>query len=151
MLICGCDCDDEDEESDGEECDETPYPLVHTINCTFEDNEAIMSGGALHVEQKAAVHLQDQTVLLGNKAQNAGTLRVKRGQGEGTLSYTLPSPLARWVLVSEGNVSYIQGDLDLDFPYACPGGVLGTSFDVRAQTSPECSAQCPQVSNAHTA
>ena len=107
----------------------------------FAYNEASESGGALCVDA-GDVSLGNQTLLEHNVAP--------RGTGASIFSsvylrYALPTPLARWVLISDGGgeASLAPGAIDDEFPYPCSPGLLGDSYDALVQSGPLCSGACP--------
>ena len=92
------------------------------------------TGGALYVSG-GSVSLTDKTVMTGNDATTAHTIRLV---APGALSYTLPSPLGRWV--AEDDVT--QESIDEDFPYECFPGFRGDSNETSKQRSQRCAGLC---------
>ena len=106
------------------------------------DNQASESGGALYVEAG--------DVTIGNRT--FFERNVAPGGRDGTsiyssvdVQYTLPTPLARWVLIPEGGAvaTLSSGAINTDFPYACSAGLYGNSYDLFDQSGPQCSGSCP--------
>ena len=96
---------------------------VTARRCLFEGNQAAESGGAIEVEG-GTVLLADRTLLLDNQAPLGRSLHLLP---EGSLSYALPSPLARWIIVpdvsSSGRTSVLlPGGVEADFPFPCSAG-----------------------------
>eukprot|EP00966_Prymnesium_polylepis_P177455 4109576-Prymnesium_polylepis.1 len=60
----------------------------------------------------------------------------------GKLEYTLPAPPGRWLSIRQQGIRTMQfeeGTIeDLDFPYSCPAGVVGSSSPAD-QLGPGCS------------
>ena len=110
------------------------------INTIFESNNASSSGGALQVDAGVTL-LRSGTVFLRNKAPDGRSIRFSGGE----VSYALPAPIARWILIPSGsNTSILSfGAVDADFPYACSPGVYADSVDVIVQGSPLCGGPCP--------
>ena len=89
----------------------------------FFANSATAAGGALQV-QAGAVELANQTLMLANRAGEAGhSVHVS---SSGSLLYRLPSPLGRWVYAPNGVVALMgSGATNADFPFACSGRLAG--------------------------
>lgn len=106
----------------------------------FRSNRADVSGGALQVESGVAM-LGNETVLLNNRAAIGASIHVLRGM----MSYKLPAPAGRWVLIEGGGTTsnHSAGSIDGDYPYACSPGVLGSSLEAQAQSRPVCEGYCP--------
>ena len=108
-------------------------------NCRFESNAASESGGGLQIDG-GVCELSDQSVLLGNTAPQGNTILSTRRDA---LTYRLPCSMGRWILAAIGNTSALEGAIDADFPYACSAGLLGSSFELLEQSTPQCSGPCP--------
>ena len=83
--------------------------------CHVVDNEAAADGGAIHV-QNGSVVLRNGTLLKGNRAGRDGkSLLVV----DGSVDYTLPCPLGRYIRAAPGTDSMrVTKREDHDFPYA---------------------------------
>eukprot|EP00966_Prymnesium_polylepis_P059249 1373529-Prymnesium_polylepis.1 len=91
----------------------------------FAHNSATESGGGLQVDG-GHVHLLNETAFVHNVALLVGGSSILFLSG--TLQYTLPTPPGRWLSIRQGVVLHLEsGPEDLDFPYACPAGVVGGS------------------------
>ena len=107
--------------------------------CLLEGNRALVAGGGLHI-LGGAVELRNQTVLRGNAASVASSISIVSG----VVSYALPTPLAHYVFVVGGtSTALITSSINVDFPFPCPGGVVGNSYASLAQSGPWCSDVCP--------
>ena len=99
------------------------------------------SGGALMV-RAGEVRLGARTIFESNIASAGQGNSIELAEG-GALSYALPAPSGRWVLVPSGNVSSVgSGAIDADYPYACAAGVVGGSAP-NEQSGPQCRGPCP--------
>lgn len=109
--------------------------------CLFEGNQAAGAGGALRMSGGATlVELRDQTVLRGNEANEGRSISFTSG----SLSYALPAPLGHYVFViGSTSAAFLTSSIDVDFPFPCPGGVLGDSYVALEQSGPWCSGVCP--------
>ena len=107
----------------------------------IERNHAAQDGGALMVAS-GSVLLANETLLLSNTASGKPSSVFI---GSGSVTYQLPAPLGRWVLTDgRGAKSALsQGATSSDFPYPCSPGIVGSTFDVSAQSGPQCSGLCP--------
>jgi predicted outer membrane repeat protein len=107
-------------------------------DCRFEQNEATESGGALHVDG-GEVELSNRTVLLQNRAPTGKAVEFTNG----SLSYTLPVPLGRWLLVTTGTTLALEPSAqNSDYPFACSPGLIGDSSLTDEQNGPWCSRAC---------
>ena len=107
-------------------------------DCRFEQNEATESGGALHVDG-GEVELSNRTVLLQNSAPAGKAIEFTNG----SLSYTLPVPIGRWLLVTTGITLALEpSEQNSDYPFACSPGLVGDSFNTDKQNGPWCSRAC---------
>ena len=109
--------------------------------CLIEGNRAREAGGGLHVIGGTVV-LRNRTVLRGNEASFASSISIASA---GAVSYVLPTPLAHYVFVTGllVNRSLVTSSINVDFPFPCPGGVVGHSYASLAQSGPWCSGVCP--------
>ena len=107
--------------------------------CRLASNSAISRGGALFVEG-GITQLRNQTLLQDNTAPTGRSIFFDAGW----LSYTLPAPLARYLFIESGDSLQLpRGAVEVDYPFACPGGVHGSSFEPAEQSGPWCSGICP--------
>ena len=103
---------------------------------TFESNGAAESGGALQVDGSGVVELGNRTAIVGNDAPTGASIQFV----DGSLSYSLPTPLGRWLLVSSGTLSTLEPtSIDADYPFACSAGIVGSSYATDEQNGPWCS------------
>ena len=115
------------------------------LRCRFESNAAAVEGGAAYFDG-GATQFGNQTLLLDNSAPRGRTLYLAPGS---SASYVLPAPLARYLFIQSGeSLQLVQAGaqaatVDVDFPFACPGGVRGSSYDPIEQSGPWCSGVCP--------
>ena len=62
--------------------------------------------------------VSNRTLLTANSAPVGGTIDF----ASGTISYTLPTPLARYLFITSGNkVDLSIRAVEVDYPFACPG------------------------------
>ena len=63
-----------------------------------------------------------------------------------TLIYKLPTPLAHWILITDGgNQAQLNpGSIDVDYPFPCAPGIFGASNASSDQSGPQCSGACPK-------
>ena len=111
------------------------------VASTFEDNEATVSGGALQLDG-GTVELSNRTLFAGNSAPKGLSIQLEDGS---SLSYQLPAPLARWLLIPSGDVSEVTGpgSMETDYPFKCSAGMVGYGYAVVEQSGPQCSGLCP--------
>ena len=110
--------------------------------CLIERNYAVVAGGGLHVTG-GVLELTNQTVLRGNEASEASSISVAPGTPS-YVTYALPAPLAHYVFVVGGtSFAVLTSSINVDFPFPCPGGVVGNSYAALAQSGPWCSDVCP--------
>jgi hypothetical protein len=84
------------------------------------------------------VHLLNRTLLAHNSAPDGGGSAIHLAMAA-SLRYTLPAPPGRWLSIRHGlTFDLDSGVEDLDFPYACSGGVVGGSAP-EEQMGPGCS------------
>ena len=75
-------------------------------------------------------------MLIRNSAPHGDSFHLSRNS---TLEYVLPALPGRWLSAREGVARVQPGAIeDLEFPYACPAGVLGGA-SVDEQSGPGCS------------
>eukprot|EP00966_Prymnesium_polylepis_P003840 87402-Prymnesium_polylepis.2 len=105
---------------------------------TFTSNHAHLNGGAIQVDG-AKVSLLNETLFLRNSAPDGGGGSIHLSESS-TLHYRLPAPPGRWLSITQGVTwNFPLGAVeDLDFPYACPAGVVGGSYR-NEQLGPGCS------------
>jgi len=112
---------------------------VSVLGCTMVDNSAEISGGALQVDG-GDLQLGNETLLMTNGAPQGVALEFTGG----SLSYSLPAPQGRWILIPTGTTTILEPQsVDVDFPFACSAGIVGWSFDIAEQNGPWCSGVCP--------
>ena len=109
--------------------------------------------------RRTVLTLGNRTQLDDNEAKMAETLEV---QGQARVVYLLPAPLSHWVADavlcgsddSTENVctaayrgSYATllatGSNNDNYPFECPPGLFGNTFEPEHQRSPQCSGPCP--------
>jgi len=107
-------------------------------DCRLEKNDAIESGGALHIDG-GEVELSNRTVLLQNSAPSGKAIDFTNG----SLSYSLPVPIGRWLLITTGTTLALEpSEQNSDYPFACSPGLVGDSFKTDEQNGPWCSRAC---------
>jgi hypothetical protein len=136
--------------------------MVTVVASRFAGNGAGLSGGALQVTAKAIepstlppllmstdlyfvlqadggiVQLSNGTFFERDSADSSGD-GVIHVSANGTVTYTLPAPPGRWLNIRRGDSLQLDpGTIDLDFPLACPAGVVG-GYSAEEQSSPSCS------------
>ena len=81
------------------------------------------------------------TLFEANAAEQGSSIRVS---SNGLLEYTLPAPSGRYVSIRYDLTYRLDPDEDenLDFPYACPDGTVGSS-DPKYQRGQGCESLCP--------
>ena len=107
----------------------------------FEDNVAQQSGGAMHVSG-GTVELAHRTLLRNNEAPSGSAVQYNAGW----LSYALPTPLGRWLLIPDGLTADFFSEatsINADYPYACSAGIVGSSYAIIEQNGPWCSGSSP--------
>ena len=111
------------------------------FNSSFEDNAAVLDGGAVKVEGGSVV-LANHTKLKRNRAGSGNSIMLQDG---GKLSYALPAPLAHWVFITDHSlVSWLSsGAVDAEYPFTCSAGLVGDTYDSWAQSGPLCASPCP--------
>ena len=135
--------------------------MISVVGSVFTGNSAGLSGGALQVTAKAieqsplspvltdaalnfALQADGGNIQVGNGTffvmdsadSSGGVIRVSPNC---TLRYTLPAPPGRWLNIRQGDSLQLDpGTIDLDFPFACPAGVVGC-YSAEEQSSPSCS------------
>ena len=108
--------------------------------CLIENNRAVVAGGGLYVTDGGQVQLKNQTLLRGNEASRERSISFVAA----VVTYELPAPLAHYVfMVGSASVTLLTSPFNVDFPFPCPGGVVGDSYATLAQSGPWCSGVCP--------
>ena len=82
--------------------------------CTFKANTA-QNGGGVHASG-GSVALGQQTLFEGNTASGSGNSIYTDG---GSVAYTLPTPLGRWIYSASSAYETVIGSVDSDYPFAC--------------------------------
>ena len=115
---------------------------LQAIDTEMFENTATKSGGALAITIGGVAVLSNRTLIRDNVAPVGASISLADGA---TLSYTLPSPLGRWLFIASGDTySQVPGSaVDQDFPFACSPGVLGSSYALASQSGPACHEVCP--------
>ena len=115
---------------------------LQAIDTEMFENTATKSGGALAITIGGVAVLSNRTLMRNNVAPVGASISLADGA---TLSYTLPSPLGRWLFIASGDTySQVPGSaVDQDFPFACSPGVLGSSYALASQSGPACHEVCP--------
>jgi hypothetical protein len=84
------------------------------------------------------VRLSNQTIFERNSAPEGQGSTISLS-GDGTLHYTLLAPPGRWLNIQSGlTFELTLRSEDLDFPYACSAGVVGSAL-AEEQMGPGCS------------
>jgi hypothetical protein len=109
----------------------------------LEDNTAGSYGGALYAVNYTTINFGDGTLLRGNTAGAGGNSIYPSDEGKSVLVYyTLPAPLGRWVLPTDGGSSALIVQLvETDYPTTCSPGFYGDSTS--NQMLPTCTGACP--------
>ena len=114
--------------------------------CTFAQNAASESGGAIAIDGTADVTLSDGSLLVGNTAASGVGGAVHRVSAASTLRYTLPAPPGRWVeSFPHSTVELLANseELNQDYPNPCAPGLVGSDRVWTEQASAACSGRCP--------
>eukprot|EP00965_Chrysotila_dentata_P196809 6177818-Pleurochrysis_carterae.AAC.9 len=85
----------------------------------LRNNQARLRGGAVYVDGSGSVLLSNRTLLVGDKAAADGTGRAVYLR-RGTLQYTLPAPIGRWIESFGAATAHLlkaEGSIDFDYPY----------------------------------
>ena len=111
------------------------------IGSLLRGNSASVRGGGLYASG-GVVELSNGTLFQANTAP--------RGQGSSVyvasssrVSYTLPAPISRWLFIASGRETSLDpGAISADYPFSCPAGVVGNSYERDHQSGPQCSSPC---------